>query len=171
MPGQCSFVGECLAEEISQIAAIEREIFTDPWTEEMLYREFLLPLSTMIVARGHEVGEEATVIGYLIFWQVSNECHLHRLAVRKEKRRQGTATSLLLAMLTGVSFGHCRGVTLEVRSKNQPALRLYKKFGFAIEGVRPRYYDDTGDDALVLWLRRPDSFPGREGFYKLGGSP
>lgn len=149
-------INEIQPGDICPISLLEREAFTSPWTEAMFRQEASLPLSRGLVARGRE-GDQA-LLGYLIFWLVSGEFHLQKLAVRKGFRRQGIASALLSQALAEAIACHCRSATLEVRRSNAAALRLYKRFGFTVEGIRPRYYDDTGEDALILSAELPDSF-------------
>jgi len=151
-------IEKCHLEEIPQIALLEREAFTCPWTEEMFRQEVLLsPLSHMFVAKSGGNGIEHAVLGYLIFWLVGDEFHLHRIAVKRDLYRRGIASALLTKAFTYASQYQCRRATLEVRRSNVPALQFYKRFGFAVEGIRHGYYDDTGEDALILWADLPDS--------------
>lgn len=136
---------------------LEREAFTCPWTEEMFRQEALSPLSHMLVAKSGGRGIEQAVLGYLIFWLVGDEFHLHKIAVKRDLRRRGIASALLAKAFTYASQYHCRRATLEVRRSNVPALLFYDRFGFAVEGIRHGYYDDTGEDALILWADLPDS--------------
>ena len=151
-------IGEFQQGDLPQISLLERQIFSTPWTEPMLFQEASSPLSRILVARGREGDPGKAVLGYLIFWLVSGEFHLQKLAVRQDFRRQGIASALLFQGFAEAIACHCRSATLEVRRSNDAAVRLYGRFGFTVEGIRPRYYDDTGEDALILWAELPDPF-------------
>lgn len=135
------------AEDVAEVLAIERAVFMAPWTENMFCRELLLPLARNLTVR---IGGER-LAGYLNCWIVAGEVHIHRIAVRQDRQREGFATALLRAMVALAYQEGARSATLEVRSANEPARRLYERFGFEVRGIRPLYYDDTKEDALIMW--------------------
>jgi hypothetical protein len=85
-----------------------------------------------------------------------DEAHITTFAVRKTWRRQGVGERLLIALLALAEARGAREATLEVRPSNHPARRLYEKYGFAPVGVRPRYYSDDNEDALIMTTDRLD---------------
>jgi ribosomal-protein-alanine N-acetyltransferase len=135
-----------VAADVEEVLAIERSVFSAPWTENMLRQELLLSLARNLTAR---IGE--LIVGYLNFWVIAGEINLHRIAVRKDQQRKGVAAALLRAMIGLAHQEGARYATLEVRSANEPARRLYERFGFEVRGIRPLYYDDTKEDALIMW--------------------
>jgi ribosomal-protein-alanine N-acetyltransferase len=135
------------AADVEEVLAIERTVFSSPWTENMLRQELLLPLARNLTAR---IGGEL-IAGYLNFWVIAGEVNLHRIAVRKDQQRKGVAAALLRAMVGRAYQEGARYASLEVRSANEPARRLYERFGFEVRGMRPLYYDDTKEDALIMW--------------------
>lgn len=135
------------AEDVEEVLAIERVVFPAPWTENMFRRELLLPLARNLTAR---IGGER-LAGYLNFWFIAGEVHLHHIAVRKDQQRKGVASALLRAMIGLAHQEGARYATLEVRPSNEQARRLYERFGFEVRGIRPLYYDDTKEDALIMW--------------------
>ena len=135
------------AEDVVEVLAIEGTFFSDPWTENIFRQELALPLARSLTARIK--GER--LAGYLNFWLIAGEVHIHRIAVREDRQREGVATALLRAMIDLALREGGRSATLEVRSANEPARRLYERFGFAVRGRRPFYYDDTKEDALIMW--------------------
>jgi ribosomal-protein-alanine N-acetyltransferase len=153
-------IGECGEDEIVEIAAIERDSFESPWSEDLFRRELSSPISRFLVARNGKHPERA-VTGYLVYWLVGDEFHLQKIAVKREIRGRGIASCLMARALDRAAGKGCRRATLEVRRSNLPALGLYEKFGFAVEGIRPKYYDDTGEDALILWADLPPIRPGQ----------
>jgi len=82
---------------------------------------------------------------------LADESHLNSLAVRSDFRRKGVASKLLEAMVErSKKEGALRG-TLEVRESNRAAIALYERYGYVVAGRRPNYYDDTKEDALIMW--------------------
>jgi ribosomal-protein-alanine N-acetyltransferase len=90
------------------------------------------------------------VWAYLIFWVVADEMHILNLAVHPQRRRRGLARRLLTTAMTRARELGAQVAWLEARPSNHPALKLYENFGFKEVGRRPRYYDDTQEDALLL---------------------
>jgi len=117
-------------------------------------REFDNPLAHYMVAvvpAGTAAGPPAgIVIGYAGFWLMAGEAHIVDIAVQKERRRSGVGELLLICLLDLAVELKASLATLEVRASNQPAFRLYAKYGFQTEGRRRRYYNDDGEDALIM---------------------
>ncbi|MFB2894464.1 ribosomal protein S18-alanine N-acetyltransferase [Aerosakkonemataceae cyanobacterium BLCC-F50] len=85
-------------------------------------------------------------------WAILDEAHITIVAVSPEYQHQGLGQAMLLALLSRARQRGLERATLEVKASNQPAISLYEKFGFKLAGRRRGYYQDTGEDALVLWL-------------------
>ncbi len=92
-----------------------------------------------------------TLIGIGCLWAILEEAHIIMLAIHPQFQRQGLGQALLLALLKSACDRQLERSTLEVRDSNLAAVSLYKKFGFKEAGRRKRYYEDTGEDALVMW--------------------
>jgi ribosomal-protein-alanine N-acetyltransferase len=92
------------------------------------------------------------LLGLGCLWSILEEAHLTILAVHPCYRRQGFGQALLHALLTIAWQQGLERATLEVRVSNQSALSLYQKLGFREAGRRRRYYSDTGEDGIILWL-------------------
>jgi ribosomal-protein-alanine N-acetyltransferase len=137
---------------IDAITRIEEVSFTNPWSRQMYLAELEnTGVSFLYLAR----NEHGTPAGFCSFWRVLDELHINNLAVDPPYRRAGVATALLERVLAeGVALG-ARRATLEVRRSNDPALKLYERFGFAVAGVRHGYYSCPAEDALVLWREEP----------------
>ncbi|MBW4519683.1 MAG: ribosomal protein S18-alanine N-acetyltransferase [Scytolyngbya sp. HA4215-MV1] len=88
------------------------------------------------------------------FWSIVEEAHITILAVHPTCQQQGLGQAMLYTLLKRASDRGLERATLEVRASNQSALRLYQKFGFREAGRRRRYYQDTGEDALILWRNK-----------------
>ena len=143
-------IGEYEAGDIDQIIAIERESFPTPWSASIFRGEIACPISRVLVAK-FDRDPGARVAGYIVYWQVVDETHLHNIAVRRDLRRQGIASRLLGEAVRCSRLKGAKWLTLEVRRSNLIAQRFYEKFGFSVRGIRPGYYTDTSEDALILW--------------------
>jgi len=137
--------------DLPEVLDIERESFPSPWTEGMFTRELNSTHSVCLAARINVEGKSVIVVAYIIFWLVADEVHLHNLAVKKEYRRQGLAFNLMEAMAEIAGKNEITDQTLEVRKSNTEAIKLYEKCGFVVKGIRPLYYTDTHEDALIMW--------------------
>jgi ribosomal-protein-alanine N-acetyltransferase len=96
---------------------------------------------------------ETELAGYLVCSRYDTVWHVMNVAVDPDRRRRGIATALITALLERI--GDDAQVTLEVRRSNAGALALYERFGFRSAGVRPRYYADNGEDAVIMWRIAP----------------
>ena len=136
-------------EHIDAVLAIERVCFTTPWSEATFVNELgENPYAQYFVA----ISDQGEVLGYAGTWLVLDESHVTNIAVAPQWQRHGIAR-LLLDRLLQVSFHQgARRMTLEVRKSNTPALTLYKSIGFTVAGIRPRYYTDNNEDAVIMWL-------------------
>lgn len=136
--------------DLPEIMKIERESFLSPWTVGMFKREISSDHSHCLCARIHSDGKEI-VAGYIVFWLIIDEAHLHSLAVKKEFRGKGIAFRLMQSMKTIAGKNDVLFQTLEVRASNVEAIKLYRKRCFVVKGIRPLYYSDTHEDALIMW--------------------
>ena len=133
-------------DDIPAVHAIERASFAVPWPDEAYSNELRTNrLASYVVAR---LGED--VVGFAGIWVMVDEAHVTTFAVDPRWRRRGVGERLLLAMLDLSIARHAREATLEVRLSNLPARKLYEKYGFRPVGIRPRYYSDNGEDALIM---------------------
>jgi ribosomal-protein-alanine N-acetyltransferase len=136
--------------DLPEILAIEKASFPTPWTAGMFTRELKSTHARCLCARINSAGE-SVVAAYIIFWLIVDEIHLHNLAVKNEYRRQGLALELMGVMKKIAGENEIISQTLEVRESNSEAIKLYRKCGFVVKGVRPLYYTDTHEDALIMW--------------------
>ncbi len=90
--------------------------------------------------------------GYIICWFVADEVHVTNVAVRMDLRGRGIATRLVEEILRHARNDRMRYCTLEVRKSNDSARGLYRRLGFEARGIRPRYYSDNNEDAVIMWL-------------------
>lgn len=138
--------------DLMQVLAIERLVFTRPWTRMMFARMFDRAIGThAFVARS-----DGQVIGYCVGQIVVDELHIHTLAVHPRWRGRGLARGLLARVLREAAGRGAASASLEVRRSNSAAQRLYETAGFIRSGVRRAYYPDPVEDALLYCLGRLD---------------
>ena len=133
-------------EHLPHVHAIEQASFSAPWPANA-YRSELETnrLASYLVAR---VDDD--IVGYGGMWLMVDEAHITTFAIHPAWRRQHIGERLLLEFVDVAILRRAREMTLEVRLSNLPARRLYEKFGFRPVGVRPRYYSDDHEDALIM---------------------
>ena len=136
------------ARHIKAVAGLERQIFPDPWSENTLRGELESPLSRWFVL---EEGER--VLGYVATMNIAGEVHVTNVAVAPQCRRRGYARLLLDRALHFARENGAFCMTLEVRESNAPAIALYRALGFVPVGLRPRYYHDPEESALLMTLQ------------------
>ena len=139
--------------DLPQVIAIERRSFPTPWSLAMFVLELSKPSGICLAA----VREE-TLIGYLVCSRYDRVWHIMNVAVDPTERRQRIATQLITRLLQRVGDAQAQ-YTLEVRCSNHEAIALYQRFGFRSAGLRRRYYQDNGEDALIMW-RTPATLNG-----------
>ncbi len=139
-------IREMKVDDLPGVLSIERVSFRTPWSESIFKEELSSSLCRSLVAT---VGGE--IAGYINFAIVSDEVHLRNVSVHKAFRKCGIASKLLSEMIRISSEAGVLWSTLEVRRSNTEAIKLYENFGFEIKGVRPSYYSDTREDAIIMW--------------------
>jgi len=138
-------------EHIEGVLVVEKDTFSIPWTKQDFERE--IRENAMAIYFVAMDGEK--VVGYAGMWHVITEGHITNVAVLHEYRRQGIG-DLLMENLEKVALEkEMIGITLEVRISNEPAQRMYNKYGFRPEGIRKNYYSDTHEDAVIMWKYYP----------------
>jgi ribosomal-protein-alanine N-acetyltransferase len=139
--------------DLPQVIAIERRAFPTPWSLAMFVLELSKPSGICLVALNDD-----RVVGYLVCSRYDIVWHVMNVAVDPVKRRLGIATALL-----GDLFAQAdkpgEQYTLEVRTSNDAAIALYEHFGFESAGVRPGYYHDNKEDALIMWRTAAEAQP------------
>jgi ribosomal-protein-alanine N-acetyltransferase len=127
------------------VIAIERRAFATPWSLAMFVLELSKPSGICLAA---EV--EGELVGYLVCSRYDTVWHVMDIAVDPDRLRRGIASALLSRLFEHDPYGE---FTLEVRESNTGAIALYGRFGFRSAGVRPRYYQDNGENAVIMWRR------------------
>jgi ribosomal-protein-alanine N-acetyltransferase len=163
------------ADDIAQVADIERESFPSMWPQTAYRRELANKIARYLVvtevreappppspqpaglwgALRRIVGSEAApageyLLGFIGVWLMAGEAHIVTVAVREHYRRMGIGERLLIAAVELAMEYDQEVVTLEVRASNEAAQRLYAKYGFARVGLRKRYYTDNNEDAVLM---------------------
>ena len=133
-------------EDVPAVHEIEAQSFPTPWPDYAFRQELQTNrLAHYLVVRS---GRETVAYGGL--WLMVDEAHITTFAVLPEWRRRGIGGRLMVGLMDVALVLNARVMTLEVRLSNRPARDLYARFGFKPVGVRPRYYSDNGEDALIM---------------------
>jgi ribosomal-protein-alanine N-acetyltransferase len=135
-------------EHLDQVCAIEQLCFGTPWTRPLFEEELKKPGLCYWRAL---LDEDGSVLAYGGFWKAVDEAHFTNIAVHPRAQRRGLGRRLLRALLDLARAEGCLSATLEVRPSNTAARALYEGEGFTAAAIRPRYYTDDGEDALILW--------------------
>ena len=136
------------SKDAEHLGALAQEIFTMPWSTKAFMELAEDKNSIFLVAE--KAGE---IIGGCGLTHILDEGDIHNVMVAPAYRGQGIATKMLEKLL---EEGQKQGIgefTLEVRVSNEPAIRMYEKLGFVSEGIRPKFYEQPVEDALIMWKR------------------
>jgi [ribosomal protein S18]-alanine N-acetyltransferase len=146
--------------DLPQVVAIERRSFTTPWSLAMFVLELSKPSGICLAAEAVSDGDRE-LAGYLICSRYDTIWHIMNVSVDPDRRRRGIASALLSALIERIDrvSGSRAQITLEVRQSNGGAVMLYERFGFRSAGIRRRYYQDNGEDAVIMW-RTPATLRG-----------
>lgn len=139
--------------EVPAIVALDQICLGGLWTKAGYLREIESDRSTLVSLDLLHEEAQTQMIGMACLWSIVSEAHITLLAIHPEHRHQGLGQLLLLTLLKEAIARQLEWATLEVNEGNLAALNLYQKYGFQIAGKRKNYYQSTGDDALVLWLK------------------
>lgn len=140
------------AEDLEEVLDIERGGHRSPWPPQVFLEEIEREWARLEVLRERSADGSSRVIGFCNYWLVRDEVHLLNVAIHPSCRRRGHGRRFLHHLL-GFARGHgCRYVTLEVRRSNLGAVALYEQLGFAAVGIRPNYYVEDREDAIVMTL-------------------
>ena len=133
--------------DLDDVMEIEEQSFRSPWSRPVFIEELARPWAFLDVVRG---SAEGRVLAFCNYWRVADEVHLLKVATHPAARGLGLGARLLEHICAFGLANACRLVTLEVRRSNDTAQRLYQRFGFQSVGVRPNYYADDNEDAIVM---------------------
>lgn len=136
-------------EDLPAVMEIERVAFSNPWSTDMVKKELTQDWSTVLLAEEYSAGLWR-LRGFSIFWLVHDEQHVLNVATDPSQRRRGFGRRVMEATLEVGRQHRCRISTLEVRRGNTAAVEMYKALGFRPVGMRPNYYADDREDAVVM---------------------
>ena len=131
--------------DIEKIAALEMEIFPDPWSAKSIKDTHENNSACILGAY-----QEDVLIGYVIFYYVLNEGEIARIAVSPSHRRQGVADQIFVSLLDFCTENNIERILLDVRISNESAIALYRKCGFSEDGIRKNFYDNPKEHALLM---------------------
>jgi ribosomal-protein-alanine N-acetyltransferase len=135
-------------EDVPAVHTIDTLSFSLPWPEN----SFRFELTGNPVSRSWVAESEGHTAAMLVLWLIVDEAHIATLATHPNYRRKGIGEQLMIAALQSARTEGASRAFLEVRSGNSAAQAMYKKYGFIIVGVRPRYYKDNNEDAILMNL-------------------
>lgn len=144
--------------DLDQVVALDNICLGGLWSLNGYKREIKSPNSCLLVMIIDSECQEK-VIGLASFWAILEEAHITLLAIHPDFQGQGLGKSLLNHLLAEIYNKDLKRATLEVAANNFKALNLYQQFGFQEAGRRKKYYQKTGEDALILWKKCDDQRP------------
>lgn len=140
------------AADLTAVCKIDEQSFFDVWSQSMWLDELNNSLTTYLI-----LEENDKVLGYAGFWLVAGEAQVTRVAIEQGERERGLGTRLTAALINKAWELGAVAVTLEVRESNTAAQKVYLTCGFASEGIRPNYYEDNHENAVIMWLYKEGS--------------
>jgi ribosomal-protein-alanine N-acetyltransferase len=138
---------EMTLEDVPEVSEIEKASFHTPWSQDSFVSELLYNQ----LAWYYVLEYRGSVVAYGGLWTIAGEGHITNIAVRPDMRGHGLGRLITEEMLGAGEGKGCTRFTLEVRPANRAAVQLYESLGFKGVGLRPKYYEDTGEDALIMW--------------------
>ncbi|HEX6548344.1 MAG TPA: ribosomal protein S18-alanine N-acetyltransferase [Candidatus Dormibacteraeota bacterium] len=139
-------------QDVPTVQAIERDIFSTPWPRNAYYRELASRNSAhYIVLKRILEDESEEIVGYAGMWRMYDEAHVTTIGVRRDLQHAGYGRILFAALVQAAYEMGAKWITLEVRTSNENAMKMYERFGFKVIGRRKGYYTDNGEDAIVMW--------------------
>lgn len=139
------------AADIPALLNLDKDVFRTQWSEHLWQHELSSDLSTYVA-----IEQEGKLVGYAGFWLVAGEAQITRVAILKDRHGQGLGSYLTAALIAAAWDKGAEAITLEVRAGNTAAQKAYQRNGFSAVGIRPHYYEDNGEDAIIMWLYRKE---------------
>lgn len=134
-------------DDLDDVLVIEELCFMTPWSRDAFESE----LTTNERAKYLVILQNDRVIGYGGMWFILDEGHITNIAIHPEYEGKGLGTVLVTHMIQYAKVNNINSMTLEVRESNTRARGLYEKLGFRSCGKRPNYYQDSKEDAVIMW--------------------
>jgi [ribosomal protein S18]-alanine N-acetyltransferase len=148
------------ADLLPEALELDRLCFGGLWTMEGYQRELDSPNSELLVFSNRNKSDSPEnkegnsfdrLIGIGCFWAILEEAHITIIGIHPDYRGKGLGKLMLCKLLEKAVDRQLERATLEVREGNNAAIEMYQKFGFKVAGKRKKYYQATGEDALILW--------------------
>ena len=139
-------------QDLDQVMEIEHGSFKAPWSRQVFAEELERDWAYVDVVCERDAAGRSKVAAFCNYWLVRDEIHILNVATHPKHRRRGHGRRLMRHVLDFARRHRCRYLTLEVRRSNDPAIELYKSFGFKPVGIRPHYYVEDNEDAIVMLL-------------------
>jgi ribosomal-protein-alanine N-acetyltransferase len=136
--------------DAAAMSELEKQCFSLPWSLKAITAELKNP-----IARYYGAFSEGRLIGYAGIQVIVDEGHITNIAADPAHRRKGVADALMTELTALAGERKLSFMTLEVRESNLPAIGLYKKYGFSVAGIRPGYYDEPKEDAVIMTNEHP----------------
>lgn len=138
-----------LEKDIDEVLDIEKTSFATPWSKEA----FTLEITKNMLAKYVVAEIQGKVVGYGGIWLIIDEGHVTNIAVHEKYRGLGVGNKIMEGLIDICRDRNIVAMTLEVRKTNEVAKSLYDKYGFKEYGIRPEYYSDNNEDAIIMWKR------------------
>ncbi|SHH36519.1 ribosomal-protein-alanine N-acetyltransferase [Sporanaerobacter acetigenes DSM 13106] len=138
-----------LEKDIDEVLDIEKTSFATPWPKEA----FTLEITKNMLAKYVVAEIQGKVVGYGGIWLIIDEGHVTNIAVHEKYRGLGVGNKIMEGLIDICRDRNIVAMTLEVRKTNEVAKSLYDKYGFKEYGIRPGYYSDNNEDAIIMWKR------------------
>ncbi|MDO4773151.1 MAG: ribosomal protein S18-alanine N-acetyltransferase [Bacillota bacterium] len=148
MQRDCVTVRLAEMKDVDGIHSVEQDSFSDAWSKESFENE----IGENETAHYFVAEIEGNLVGYMGYWQILDQAHITNVAVLPAFRRRGIAKELLSKVIETAKGAGILSFTLECRVSNAPAIALYESLGFKAWGIRPKYYLDNREDAIIMWL-------------------
>lgn len=134
--------------DLEDVYSIEKAVFTMPWSYDSFADTLKLPNTIYLVAE-----LQGKIVGYIGIWKVLDEGDITNVAVGEDSRNMGIGQSLISKAIRIAREEGIKDLTLEVRKSNKAAIFLYEKNGFKSVGIRPDFYEQPKEDAIIMWKR------------------
>lgn len=144
-------------QDLDQVMEIEHASFKAPWSRQVFAEELERDWAYVDVVRDRDDKGRSRVAAFCNYWLVRDEVHVLNVATHPKHRRRGHGARLMRHVVDFAKRHHCRYVTLEVRRSNEAAIELYRAFDFRPVGIRPNYYVEDNEDAIVMLLEFGDA--------------
>ena len=132
--------------DIEAIAELETACFSAPWPLEVIYEDLAIHKNLYYL-----VIKDDMAVGYAGMWMILDEAHINNVCIHPDYQGKGYGNRLVDFVIHEAYSQGADSLTLEVRAGNIRAQKLYARFGFIVEGIRKKYYEDNGEDALIIW--------------------